>query len=252
MRKIQQGGVSFLQFDLLLNCPEITHGSFLRHGGYSLPPFNSLNFSSTGGDNPNSVKANRELVRQALGLTTLVTGVQCHGTDYYLVKGDQDSAPPHDAMMTDLTDIGLLIKHADCQAALFYDPVRRVIANVHSGWRGAVQQIYSLTIQRLKSLYGTKPEDLLVCISPSLGPEDSEFLNYKTELPESFWSYQIRPYYFDFWTLAKDELVRGGVLPHHIEIASLSTYSHPQDFFSYRREKVTGRLGTIIGIKTKF
>lgn len=248
MKKITIDHASFWQFDLLKNCPEVTHGSFLRHGGYSRGDFTSLNVSFKQGDDPSDVEANRRKVKDILGLTALIGVDQCHGKESAIIKGGEEPLHPSDALITDLKNLGLLIQHADCQACLLYDPLKKVIANVHSGWRGSIQKIYTSTIQRLKAEFGCEPADLLACISPSLGPEESEFLSYEKELPEEFWSYQVRPYHFDFWAISKDELLAAGVLSHHIEIANISTYANPFDYFSYRYRKRTGRLATVIGL----
>lgn len=144
--------------------------------------------------------------------------------------------------------LGLTILHADCQVALFYDPIQHAITVTHCGWRGSVQNIYQESIAAMRSLYGTKAENLLVGISPSLGPSASQFIHYQRELPESFYPFQVKPLYFDFWAISKWQLRECGVLPHHIEIAEICTYSHPEDFFSYRRIKTSGRHATIASL----
>ena len=131
-----------------------------------------------------------------------------------------------------------------------YDKKQKAIAIAHSGWRGSTLNIYKKTIETMKKRYHSKPEDILVCISPSLGPDSAEFQNYKTELPESFWQFQIQPYYFDFWKISRWQLEEAGILPHHIEIAGMDTLSNPTDFFSHRRDKPSGRNATIAFLKT--
>lgn len=248
MQKTSENGLHFVQFDLLLNCKELVHASFSRRGGVSIGPYGNLNTSYTVGDHPNAVAANQELICKVLGLGRLQQVNQCHGTAIQVVK---DNATPQDAdaLITKRQGVGLTINHADCQAALMYDPINKVIANVHAGWRGSAAAIYTKTIAELKSLFGCRPENLLVCISPSLGPEKSEFVHYKTELPKAFWPFQVRPYYFDLWTISEAELLAAGILPGHIEIARQCTYSNAEDYFSYRRDKQTGRMATVIGLK---
>ena len=127
------------------------------------------------------------------------------------------------------------------------DPVCRAIANVHAGWKGNAQNIYREVIERMHALFRSRPENLLVGISPSLGPDASEFVNWQSELPEFFWEFQFKPNYFNLWELSRKQLLSCGVLAHHIEIASICTYANPQDFFSYRRCKKSGRHGTVAG-----
>lgn len=243
-------GLHWMQFDLLSDIPKVTHAVFTRHGGVSKGPFESLNFSCKVGDIRENVAANLESVKRVLDISSIILGRLVHGVTIAEVNSAGNiHEQTCDGLMTKALDIGMMITHADCQAAIFYDPIHHVAANVHSGWRGSVYNIYKQTVHAMQRAYGTKPRELLVCISPSLGPEDSEFVNFRTELPVSFWDYQIKPFYFDFWAISRFQLQECGILPHHIEIASVSTYSNTHQFFSYRREKETGRNGTVIVLR---
>ncbi len=144
-----------------------------------------------------------------------------------------------------------MIKHADCQAALFYDPVKQAIGAAHSGWRGSIAKIYTNTIEAMQKHFGTHPKDLLVCISPFLGKEHAEFIHYKSEFPEEFWKYQIKPNYFDFAAIAMAELNHAGILSDHVNISTRCTFASSEDFYSYRREKSTGRHATVIALRDK-
>lgn len=247
MERNKKEAIEWLEFELLKEIPEIVHGVFLRHGGLSQPPFDSLNAGTPIGDDPHAVRENQKRICAILGIPKLIMGKLVHGKHLEIVEED---APTNccDGLITQTKGIGLLTSHADCQAAIFYDPLHRAIANVHAGWRGNVQNIYRETILKMQRTIGTRPEELLVCISPSLGPDAAEFKNYREELPSSFLPYQFKPAYFNLWEIARDQLEDEGVLPHHIEIASLCTFQHGQDFFSYRRDKVTGRNATIIAL----
>lgn len=246
MLKNTHGGITQLTFELLSHAG-LKHGVFLRHGGHSKGAYHSLNMSFDVGDSPSDVEANIHLVKQALGIPHLIWTTQCHGT-IILPAAMASTSSSCDALHTDIPHLGLLIKHADCQAAIFYDPIHHAIANVHAGWRGSVQNIYKETIEAMKVAYGSQPQDLLVGISPSLGPNSAEFIHYKKELPEEFHPFQIKPNYFDFWEISRYQLQRCGVLPHHIEIAQIDTYANPNDYFSFRREKTTGRNATVVAL----
>lgn len=243
MKRHTENGVGWLTFDHLSSCPRLNHGVFLRHGGVSEGPFATLNLGLTQGDDPQKVMINRQKVLNALQIKSCAQPCQKHTN--HVVEANSHAKEEADGLITNRPDLGLLILHADCQAAIIYDPIQHALANVHSGWRGSVQNIYSEAIESLKRRYGSRPEDLLVGISPSLGPEAAEFRHYKEELPEAFWTYQIKPTYFDFWEISRQQLLECGVLPHHIEIAGECTYSNPEDYFSYRRVKVSGRHGTV-------
>lgn len=250
MQLIKKGPVSFWEFDLLKNEKTISHGSFLRTGGVSTFPYESLSVSLSIKDNESHVHANRKIVADALGLPRLLASEQCHGDQIHIIEDIHAPIPPCDALITRLTDSGLMIQHADCQAALFYDPIEKVIAAAHAGWRGSIQKIFTKTIGKMRKDFQSKPENVLVCISPSLGPQNAEFIHYKEEFPESFWSFQTTPFHFDFWEISRDELLKAGLLPHHIEIAKKCTKESPEDYFSYRHQKPTGRLGTVIARTT--
>jgi len=255
MIRKEKKGIVWLEFNLLQPYSELTHGVFLRHGGVSLPPFGSLNLGENTGDKAEAVAENRQRVKSLLELPHLLGASQVHGHQIHEVSHENLNVKPEcDALVTWQGGVGLLVQHADCQAAIFYDPETRVVANVHCGWRGHVHNIYAKTVAYFHSHFGTSPKDLLVCISPSLGPEAAEFVNFQEEIPEPFHRFQTRPTRFDLWAIAKWQLEVAGVDPKHIEIAKECTHSPPeyslkQPFFSYRREKKTGRHGTVVGLK---
>lgn len=244
--------VIWLQFEILSSFKNLTHGVLLRHGGQSSGSFDSLNmgFRQENNDENHHVIANRKKIQKIFDFKHLVDANLEH--DDHIVEitpQNMNNKQNADGLSTALTETPLLVTHADCQAAIFFDPVNQAIANIHAGWRGNVKNIYAKTIEFMKLKYGSSPNNIHVCISPSLGPHDAEFINYRTELPESFWEFQVKPFYFDLWSISKSQLIHAGILDHHIQIAQISTLSNPQDYFSYRREKISGRHGTFISLK---
>lgn len=242
--------LEWLEFDLLTPYTHVLHGSFLRHGGTSTGPCASLDLGKGQSDSPNAVKANREQVRKALGVAHLVFPHQTHGTNVERVTSKNlEKTFQADALFTTEKNLALGVTHADCQGTIFYDPVHEAIAVVHAGWKGQAQNIYARTFEAMQREIGTQPQNLLVCISPSLAPNCSEFKNYKQELPQDFWAFQVKPNYFDLWAIAKKQLVALGVLEKNIEVSEICTHCHPNDYFSYRRDKDTGRNGTVVALK---
>lgn len=230
MIRRKKENIEWLEFDQLQKFPEVVHGVILRHNG--------------------SIEKNRKIVADLFDLPNLFETVQVHGNRVQTIPSlDKDISEEFDGMMTKAHNLGLLIKHADCQAAIFYDPKKKVIGNLHCGWRGNVKNIYAKAVEKMKTDFACDPADIRVCISPSLGPERAEFIHYKTELPEEFYPFQVRPTYFDLWAISKMQLRAAGILEKHIEIAGLCTYLEEKDFFSYRREKKTGNNGTIVALK---
>lgn len=249
MIRKSKGATEWLEFEQLSDIAHLSHAVFLRHGGYSNPPF-GLNMGGNTGDDSENIARNRAHIAELFGIPKIISSFQKHGTNILTVPtADPLLEQNCDGICTQASGIGLLIKHADCQAALFYDPIKRAIANVHCGWRGNVQNIYGKTVDYMQKTFGSRPENLLVCISPSLGPEASEFKNYLEELPQHFYSYQVKPTYFNLWAISQMQLEEAGILPAHIELANICTYTNGEDFFSYRREKITGRHGTIICLR---
>jgi len=251
MQRKKNRDIEWLEFDLLANVPKISHGVFLRHGGFSPSPYTSLNIGDNVGDDPQNVHKNFLLILESSKIPLSARLRQCHGKEIHNIDSHEKvhSSLLGDAITTNIPGIGLSIGHADCQAAIFYDPIHHALANVHAGWRGSALNIYDHTIQFMKKTYGTSAKELLVCISPSLGPKSAQFINYQEELPQAFWGFQIAPEYFDFWEISRWQLQKSGVLLHHIEIANMDTFSNPQDFFSYRRDRQTGRHGTIVMLR---
>jgi YfiH family protein len=249
----ENNGLGFYQSPLLAGFPELAHGFFTRRGGVSLAPFDSLNLSFSVGDRREAAVENRRRVQQALGLTWLASAHQVHGQGEAVIA--ENPAEPNDEMatadilFTDQPGVGLLIQQADCQAVMLYDPGRRVVANVHCGWRGQVQKVLGAAVARLAARYGCRPAELYAAISPSLGPCCAEFRNFRQEFPPELWRYEVRPHYFDLWQLSRDQLQTAGLKPNNIEVAGLCTRCRGAEFFSYRRDKITGRQGTIIGLK---
>lgn len=240
-----------MQYSFFTQMQALSAATFSRHGGASEPPYHSRNIGLHVGDDEARVLRNRALLKEELGLARLVSAKQVHGDSIlnvnWLPDADVEYAD-HDALMTNIPDLGLMIQQADCQAVMLYDPEHGAVANIHSGWRGSVQNIIAKTVAAMTAVYGTRPAALHAAISPSLGPCCGEFVNYQQELPPAFHAYQPQPNHFDFWAISRDQLRDCGVMIEHIEIAGCCTVCNG-NYFSYRREKVTGRFASVIGIK---
>lgn len=243
--------ILYFKFPGLAEFPGLAHGVFTRHGGHSPAPFNSMNVSCNGGDDADTVESNRSLIADCLGAGRPITfSDQIHGPDVVSLKQADTSKIPAkitgDAMITDIPGMPLGIQLADCQAILLYDPVKSVVANVHSGWRGSIQNIAGKTIGRMQSDFSCRPENVRAAVSPSLGPCCSEFINYQTEIPEKFWSYGNSRNYFNFWVITRDQLTAAGVLAEHIEFSNTCTKCNEHLFYSFRKSPKTGRFAAVI------
>lgn len=253
MQKTATGPVEFYQFDLLSNFPEVTHAVFTRRGGVSPVPFDSLNVSYHTGDDAALIRKNRKTITAIIGATHLVSAHQVHKNGVKIIghfPESDDEPQGFDALLTHFMDVALMIKQADCQAIILYDPRRKAIGNVHCGWRGNVLDIIGHTVQAMAEAFGSRPQDILACISPSLGPCCAEFKNFQQEFPPSLWRYKVMPDHFDLWAISRDQLLSAGILPEHIEMAGICTKCHHDEFFSYRGEKITGRSGTVVALSS--
>ena len=242
--------LEWLEFNLLKPYQHVIHGVFARHGGVSVGNYASLNVSDGVGDHPDSVKVNRERICKALQAEIVVFPHQMHGVNVVrITRRNCQASHQADAFFTTEKNIGIGVSHADCQAAIFYDPAHEAIGVAHSGWRGSAQNVYARLVDVMKTQIGTKPQDLIVCIAPSLGPCHAEFKNYKQELPENFWPFQVKPHYFDFWAISKMQLIASGIPEKNIEIAGVCNYCTSTDYYSHRREAKCGRNGTVVMLK---
>lgn len=253
-----------LTFGHLNALPGQVHGVFSKSGGYSKGSFAGLNVGLNTGDDPDIVSLNRSKMIASLGLTRALFLNQVHGDDIIVIKSEEDAADAvwkgqgdapskvfkADAAVTNLKNLGLVIQVADCQAVVLYDPSKKVIANVHSGWRGSVADILGRCIKVMVTQFGCSPATIRAGISPSLGPCCAQFINYKQEIPETLWKYKDkdRPY-FDFWQISKDQLGAHGVLDEHIETMGFCTRCRTDLFYSFRANKVTGRFAAVIALK---
>ncbi len=248
--------LSYYQFPHLSEYTDIRHGIFTRQGGFSKGCYQGLNVGMGNGDSLDHVLRNRAAISGCMGHSELVFANQVHGTTIinYSECGSSSNSLPSgkaesgDALITNTPGKSLVIQTADCQAVLIYDPVRKAVANIHSGWRGTIQNIIGLTVQAMIKEFDSDPKNLLTGIGPSLGPCCAEFIHYRTEIPKAFWSYKNRTDCFDFWTMSKDQLTEAGIPKNHIVSSDLCTRCRTDLFFSYRKEKSTGRFAAVIGI----
>ncbi len=246
MQKQTLDNLPVLTFDSLA-LPGLVHCVTTREGGVSRGPVEGLNLGH-GHDQPQAVARNLDILRRALGLEKLVWARQVHGTKLVAVNGEESGPVAEaDGLATDRPGVGLLIKQADCQAVILAAPERGVVANLHVGWRGNVANMPGRGVAFLQERYGVEPAELWAAISPSLGPCCAEFVNHERELPPEWGLYSVRPNHFDLWQVTWDQLTAAGVRPERIETSGICTKCSPR-FYSYRREGVTGRFGTVVAL----
>ncbi len=141
--------------------------------------------------------------------------------------------PDADSFITNQKDLLLMVKVADCQGVIIYDPVQEAIAVAHSGWKGSAKNIIGKTVQKMRESFGSDPKDLKVGISPSLGPCSSEFTDPEKELPAFIKPFFLPENHVDFWKLSMKQLRDAGISADRIENAEICTQCG-SDYYSFR------------------
>lgn len=256
MIRCQNNGLVYYKFELFEDYPELVHGVFTRHGGVSRPPFDGLNLAFVPDEDEEDVRMNLKKASDVLGIGMPAFAGQVHGDQALVVRVEDGYRPGrradvksgYDALITVDAGLPLLTKLADCQGAILYEPETGVLSVVHSGWRGSVKNILGKTVRRMAEEFRAVPEKTLAAIGPSLGPCCAEFRNFRTELPEHFWDFRDGDY-FDFWSISRMQLERAGLRTENIQVSGVCTRCGNGDFYSYRREKITGRFGLMAGLR---
>lgn len=198
----------------------------------------------------------------------VIQGHQVHGSEVAIIdRSDltREGLEGYDAFITELPGVAIGVRTADCVPILISDPRNRVIAAIHSGWKGTVQKIALKTIGVMETRFKTRPEDLVAVIGPSIGPasfqvgEEVAAKFKEAGFPmDAIWSFQGqgdgRPmsggHHIDLWEANKWILLESGVKEGNIWISGIDTFLDPS-FFSARRESVEcGR--NINAIRLKF
>ena len=245
--------IELTRYSLFASHPEIVAWTSGRPGGVSQGPYASLNCSYSVGDDLLHVAQNRERLEPYLRVCQLVELDQVHGNRVVGVEsaakgGGNQILGTADGMISEQKGIALGIKHADCQAAIVYDPVRQLLGAAHAGWRGLVAGVYSSLISAACDR-GSRPSQLKVAISPSLGPCCSQFIHWRQELGPWAQKYRVgdeESCYFNLHQIAFDQLTALGIDPANLSIDQRCTRCHSEQFFSFRRANPTGRMLTLI------
>ncbi len=252
------GALRFFVFDSL--GAGVIHGIFSRAGGVSPRPWDSLNLGGTVGDNLERVQENRKRVLDALHRdpASVFDAWQVHGTQVVVADSPRSAGMPHpkaDILLTDRPEVSLLMRFADCVPILLHDPVHRAVGMAHAGWLGTVSGAAREAVQAMRENFGSRPEDILAAIGPSIGPDHYEIgPDVEDRVRQCFGDASGSVImtrrgrtFLDLWGANQLQLVRSGV--KQIETAGVCTACHTEDWFSHRAEKGrTGRFGAMIAL----
>ncbi len=241
------------------------NGFSTRCGGVSAFPENSLNLAGFDEDAPENIFENRKRFLQTFEKDfTLATAWQVHGDAVKVVKnleGAKDGNGRFDALASNLENILVGVKTADCVPVLIGDARTKSFAAVHAGWRGTVRSIVVKTIEKMRREFGTKPQNLTCAIGAAATCKNYEIGRevidaFQANFPESknlFTPTREHHALIDLHLANKEQLVSAGVLPENIFVAPFCTIERRDLFFSYRAERKlygkTGRLLSVIGVQ---
>lgn len=234
--------------------PRVRCAFTTRSRGASNGPYGRGNLSFDVGDDAQAVMANRLALRERLGFRQWRECKQVHGPEVVF-----DPAPGElleteeregDGLATSRPGLALCIKTADCQPVLLAHKGGKHVAALHVGWRGNVLGLPATGVARFCAAYGLDPGDVYAVRGPSLGPSAAEFTNFEAEFGERFDSwYDPETKTVNLWRLTHCQLLQAGLKHEHIFGLDLCTWGLADEFFSYRREKVTGRMASVIWIE---
>jgi len=240
--------VDYAQSDLLSESGA-RHAWFMRQGGVSLVPFYSLNVAYGVGDRPEFAEENirRALTSLNLDRSRLVHLHRlAHGNKVYVAKAEDAGKiiDDYDAIITDVVDLPIALNTADCLTIFLHDKTKNVIGVAHAGWKGTLHQVTAKTIEAMVAEFDCNPSNIAVALGPAItvknyeiGPEVAEQFGKKYSQERN------GKVYLDIISANIDQLKSSGV--KHIDNCNIDTFDDKR-FYSYRRDKVTGRhLGVI-------
>jgi YfiH family protein len=227
----------------------LPHASTTRHCPDIAPPADLVM--------PFGPEAQTLFRHQGLDLSRTVYLRQVHGKIVQKVEGDSSGfVGQGDILLTSTPGLPLSIFTADCLAVILLDPVAPRLALAHVGWRGTVQSAVIAAVDAMTN-EGTRPRDLLVTISPSIGPccyeVDPLVIDPLRQAFPAEWERWGTPngegkWMLDLWTANHDQLVSTGCRSEQIHNARLCTACSVDRFFSYRKEGSLGRQVTVAAL----
>ena len=229
--------------------PWIKAGISTRNGGHSQSPFNSLNVAMHVGDNPETVGLNRKYLRDLLALPAEPVWLdQIHGNK--IIQLGEKNNPQADGSYTNKSGVVCAIMTADCIPVLLCDTKGTIVAAVHVGWRGYCAGI----IAKVLGIFSMPKSDILVWIGPHISASNYEVgddvyhscvdrdrgvSKFFTKSPSGRW-------YANLEMMVQHELMADNVT--NITSSNSCTFRLNADFFSYRRDNITGRMASMIWI----
>lgn len=241
----------------------ITHGFSTRIGGVSSGECATLNFGFNRKDTKENVKENYKRMGQALQIKpeNMVFSNQVHDNKIKIVGKDdcgkgiiiKSDIIGYDGLCTNEPEVALVTFYADCVPVFLLDPVKKVIAACHSGWRGTVKRISAETVALMERQFGCRRENLEAAIGPSIGKycfevgeevyfEFSREFKYTDEYTDKK---ADNKYYISLQDIIRCTLEDAGVKKDKICLSNICTKCNNDVFFSHRGDN--GKTGSLAG-----
>lgn len=270
MRINEKKNVTYLTYPSFEKIPDVVHGFSTREGGVSQGIFASMNLSFSRGDEEQAVMENYHRLADAVGFQVedMVASDQTHTTNVRVVAEEdrgngivkRKTFHDVDGMITNVPGIVLCTYYADCVPLYFVDPIHHAVGLSHSGWRGTVGKIGKVTVQKMEQEFGTRPEQLLVAIGPSICQDCYEvsedviqqFQNAFSEndWEKLFYKKENGKYQLDLWKANRLVFQEAGIPAENISMPGICTCCNPQFLFSHRASHgKRGNLAAFLGIR---
>lgn len=251
-------GIEYIQFKKLLQYPEISHC-------YTLRSNDELNFPPVYKD-AEKLSSSYKKICNCLKLNdaNVVKPHQTH-TDRVEVVNQVQNFDEVDGLVTNKEELVLLTTSADCISMLLYDPIKKAVGSVHSGWKGTLKGIIINEVEKMVSTYGSKKEDIICCICPSIRQccfevdEDVKDMFYQKYrnlqnindiIQKAGEKEGKQKYHIDTVKINEEILKQAGLKEENIIDSGICTMCHSEDFHSYRVDKEnSGRNAAIIAIR---
>ena len=255
--------VLYLSYPLLEKTGLVKHGFSTRIGGASEGIYSSMNLSFTRGDDENAVRENYRRMAKALDVRedSFVLAAQTHTTNVQKVTLDNrdEKLRDIDGLITDVPGLCLVTSYADCVPLYIIDPVHRAIGLSHSGWRGTVGKIGEATLRKMAEEYGTKAEDVIAAIGPSICQDCYEVSEdvidkfreafHSKHWDDLFYQKANRKYQLNLWKANEIILLEAGVQRENIAVTNACTCCNSEILYSHRASKgQRGGLAAFMGL----
>jgi len=241
--------LKIVKSDIFRKFPELKFGISTRHYDGAEPPF-FFNLSYRVGDKNENVRKHRKTFFYGLGIDEgrVSFQKQTHSVISHNVS-EPKFFEESDALYTNTKNNFLAISIADCIPVFLYEPEKKIAAGIHSGWKGTLNKITTITIEKLKQEFSLSTENIFAFIGPGISLQYFEVGKDVFDLFEDDVK-EIRngQYFIDLKKHNYLQLIRLGVRQENIEVSDFCTYKEKNLFHSYRRDKdKSGRMIGIIG-----